>query len=104
LLCAAMLMSTIAIIGNGSAGDEEAMPSEGITGHALGGLWNPDGPRESETCRIISPESLLSNNPDPRPSAVDNSAGLPPVGNQQTQGSCTAWAIGYYHATHIENR
>jgi parallel beta-helix repeat protein len=47
---------------------------------------------------------MLRNNPAPRPSAVDNSAGLPPVGNQQSQGSCTAWAIGYYHATYIENR
>jgi hypothetical protein len=27
---------------------------------------------------------------------------MPPVGNQGSQGSCTAWAIGYYQKTHYE--
>ena len=27
---------------------------------------------------------------------------MPPVGNQGQQGSCTAWAIGYYQKTHYE--
>ena len=29
-------------------------------------------------------------------STVDNSAHLPPVGNQGQQNSCVAWAFGYY--------
>ena len=33
---------------------------------------------------------------------VDLSGQMPPVGNQGRQGSCTAWAVGYYHKTHTE--
>ncbi|MFO7676272.1 MAG: C1 family peptidase [bacterium] len=33
---------------------------------------------------------------------VDLSPEMPPVGNQRSQGSCTAWAVGYYHKTHTE--
>jgi hypothetical protein len=35
-------------------------------------------------------------------SAVDLSNEMPPVGDQQYQGSCVAWAIGYYDKTHAE--
>ncbi|MCX6149090.1 MAG: T9SS type A sorting domain-containing protein [Ignavibacteriales bacterium] len=35
-------------------------------------------------------------------SSVDNSDHLPPVGNQGQQGSCVAWAIGYYYKTYQE--
>ncbi len=103
LLSAALLSSFIIIVGNASGGEGVAM-NEIAREKGLGGLWNPRGPKESETCHIISPESLLRDSPRPLPSASDNSAGLPPVGNQRWQGSCTAWAIGYYHATYIENR
>ncbi len=34
--------------------------------------------------------------------SVDNSAHLPPVGNQGNQGSCVAWAFGYYYKTYQE--
>jgi len=34
--------------------------------------------------------------------AVDLSSQMPPVGNQGAQGSCAAWAIGYYQKTHYE--
>ena len=34
--------------------------------------------------------------------SVDLSSQMPPVGNQGQQGSCTAWAIGYYQKTHYE--
>jgi len=37
-------------------------------------------------------------------SAVDLSSQMPPVGNQGSQGSCVAWAMGYYHKTHTEWR
>ncbi|MDD4308284.1 MAG: NosD domain-containing protein, partial [Thermoplasmata archaeon] len=102
-ICAAMVLSAVNFLGTVPAGEQKAavLPT---SEHPLGGLWNPEGPRESATTHLISPASVLSDHPEPRPLAVDNSAGLPPVGNQQTQGSCTAWAIGYYHATYIENR
>lgn len=98
-----MVLSAVNFLETVPAGEQiaAAIPN---SEHALGGLWNPEGPTESATTHIISPATILSDHPEPRPSAVDNSAGLPPVGNQQTQGSCTAWAIGYYHATYIENR
>jgi Secretion system C-terminal sorting domain/Papain family cysteine protease len=35
---------------------------------------------------------------------VDNSAGLPPVGNQGSQGSCTSWATGYYYLTYTQGQ
>ena len=38
------------------------------------------------------------------PSAVDNSAGLPPVGDQGSQGSCGAWSVGYYLKTYAEGK
>ncbi|MFO7946329.1 MAG: FlgD immunoglobulin-like domain containing protein [Armatimonadota bacterium] len=34
--------------------------------------------------------------------AADNSANMPPVGNQGGQGSCASWATGYYHKGHQE--
>ena len=102
-LCALMTLSPLSYIGNSSFVNDPT-PTDSESEHGLGGLWNPAGPTESATTHIVSPAEMLRNNPAPRPSAVDNSAGLPPVGNQQSQGSCTCWAIGYYHATYIENR
>ena len=37
-------------------------------------------------------------------SSGDISSQMPPVGNQGQQGSCTAWAVGYYQKTHYEWR
>jgi hypothetical protein len=34
--------------------------------------------------------------------SVDLSSQMPPVGDQGPQGSCAAWAIGYYQKTHYE--
>ena len=34
--------------------------------------------------------------------SVDLSSQMPPVGNQGSQGSCTAWAVAYYQKTHYE--
>lgn len=36
------------------------------------------------------------------PSAVDFSAAMPPVGDQGSQGSCTAWATTYYAKSYYE--
>lgn len=38
---------------------------------------------------------------DPPP-AVDHTAEMPPVGDQGSQGSCTAWAVAYNYKTHQE--
>ena len=38
------------------------------------------------------------------PTSVDNSAGLPPVGNQGSQKSSHAWALAYYYKTYQEGR
>ncbi len=97
-VCVAMVLSSVGMLAG-----ETVPPNEGAEEHALGGLWSPEGPRESATTHIVRPEEIFAAHPGPLPSYVDNSAGLPPVGNQQSQGSCTCWAIGYYHATYIEN-
>lgn len=31
---------------------------------------------------------------------ADLSSQMPTVGDQQSQGSCVAWSVGYYHMTH----
>ncbi|MFC1613830.1 right-handed parallel beta-helix repeat-containing protein, partial [Gemmatimonadota bacterium] len=38
------------------------------------------------------------------PDSVNNSDGLPPVLSQGGQGSCVAWAVGYYSKTYQEGR
>ena len=38
------------------------------------------------------------------PSSHDNSAGLPPVGDQEEQNSCVAWVVGYYMKSYHEAR
>jgi len=40
----------------------------------------------------------------PIPSAVDLSAGLPPVGDQGNENSCVAWAVSYYYKSFQEGR
>ncbi|MBA3045740.1 MAG: right-handed parallel beta-helix repeat-containing protein [Candidatus Thermoplasmatota archaeon] len=107
-LCTVLLLSPIVIAGSGSLQNgvdaSEITDEIPVKEHGLGGLWDPEGPKESDTCRIVLPNALLQDTTQPLPGAVDNSAGLPPVGNQYSQGSCTAWAIGYYHTTYIENQ
>jgi hypothetical protein len=46
------------------------------------------------------------NPPAPRRLSVsgDLSNQMPPVGDQGQQGSCAAWAVGYYQKTHYEKR
>jgi parallel beta-helix repeat protein len=63
-------------------------------------IWTE--PKPGPNAHFADGIDLLRDHPGPLPSAVDNSAGLPPVGNQGWEGSCTAWAIGYYHASYIE--
>jgi hypothetical protein len=47
-------------------------------------------------------DTVAPNAPRRVGGSVDLSSQMPPVGNQGSQGSCTAWAIGYYQKTHYE--
>ncbi len=42
-------------------------------------------------------------NPSSLPPSVDLSSLLPPIGDQGQQGSCVAWAVGYYYKTFVEH-
>ncbi len=53
-------------------------------------------PREMKGAIQVHPRTW-----DPPPS-VDHSPNMPPVGNQGTQNSCVAWALGYYYKTYQE--
>jgi C1A family cysteine protease len=37
------------------------------------------------------------------PSSIDFSVSMPPIGDQETQGSCVAWAVAYYLLTYTES-
>ncbi len=49
-----------------------------------------------------SPFIEFNGSPDELDDMCDNSEGLPPVGNQSSQGSCTAWATAYYVLTYLQ--
>jgi len=75
-----------------------------IGGHGTG--LRP--PTEKDWARIatetfVVEEVRLSQGTEP-PASVDNSATpwFPPIGNQDGEGSCTAWAVGYYTKTFQE--
>jgi len=65
--------------------------------------WIRDDPR---TAPWMVEDKLVPGAPGSPPAdatlSVDLSSQMPPVGNQGSQGSCTAWAIGYYQKTHYE--
>lgn len=48
--------------------------------------------------------ALLDGDDPPLPSSVDNSVSIhfPPIRSQGSQGSCTAWAAGYYYNTYTQ--
>ena len=64
--------------------------------HRLGALY--EDPR---TVQWLIEDKVDMERLDPPPS-VDHSADMPPVGNQGAQGSCVAWAVGYYYKTYQE--
>ncbi len=51
---------------------------------------------------VHPPVPLTSQSPAHPLAAVDLSAGLPPVGNQGTAGSCVGWSSSYYYKTFQE--
>jgi parallel beta-helix repeat protein len=63
----------------------------------------PHAPRAGEILQQIRQKRAvqgklltLDKGPLANPPSADNSAGLPPVGDQGAQGSCVSWALGYY--------
>jgi hypothetical protein len=61
--------------------------------------WIRDDPRAAPW---MIEDKLVPTAPCRLSVSVDLSSEMPPVGNQGSQGSCTAWAIGYYQKTHYE--
>ncbi|MCX6843315.1 MAG: T9SS type A sorting domain-containing protein [candidate division WOR-3 bacterium] len=61
--------------------------------------WIRDDPR---TAPWMVEDKLVPSAPRSLGVSVDLSSQMPPVGNQGSQGSCCAWAIGYYQKTHYE--
>lgn len=65
-------------------------------------------PSDADWKKIYSEANVItqvsSPTSSPLPSEVDNSATpwFPPIGNQGSQGSCVAWAVGYYVKTFQE--
>ncbi|MBZ0263035.1 T9SS type A sorting domain-containing protein [bacterium] len=66
--------------------------------HSLGALRSNETPEwvlPSPVIEVENPENELDE-------FVANLDGLPPVGNQSSQGSCTAWATAYYYLTYTQ--
>ncbi len=61
--------------------------------------WIRDDPR---TAPWMVEDKTVPSAPRRLGISVDLSSQMPPVGNQGSQGSCCAWAIGYYQKTHYE--
>ena len=77
-----------------------------INGHGTG--LRP--PTEEEWAEIANRayfvEQILLDQPAQPPSSIDHTDKMwfPPIGNQDGEGSCTAWAVGYYMKTFQEAR
>lgn len=108
LLVAALLLTTLLLlVPAGSAGTPvpEGKPAsdpwkplvspEGDGEHYLGYVPTPPGEY---------PKLAVPTLPDMRKiqASVDLSSQLPPIGDQGQQGSCVAWAIGYYYKSWSE--
>jgi C1A family cysteine protease len=75
-----------------------------IDGHGTGLL----SPTNEEWAKIAANayivDAISFNTAAETPSSVDhsNESWFPPIGNQDGQGSCVAWAVGYYMKTYQE--
>ena len=76
--------------------------SEGPKLHPAGGLLFQD-PYTVPGLKVLDESSIPRGAPaEAPPSAIDLTSEMPPVGDQGRQGSCVAWAVGYYDKTHVE--
>jgi hypothetical protein len=69
-----------------------------IPNYRVSGLLHRDISEYDEYQRSNSDMPILLDGPIPQ--SVANLVGLPPIGDQGSQGSCAAWAWGYYCLTH----
>ena len=75
-----------------------------INGHGTGLAPPSKADWEKISSEAFMVSQVSSSNSSQLPSEVDNSATswFPPIGNQGSQGSCVAWAVGYYINTFEE--
>lgn len=99
LTIAALLVLVLSFIMPAAAAAEEpaAEPPAEWKQYSLGLV-----PSEGDLPRVDV--SQMTRSLQSIPSRVDLSAGLPPVGNQGSQGSCVGWSTAYYYKTLQENR
>ncbi len=72
-----------------------------ITGDSEHYLGLQPSPVAADECnRIVLPQSLML----PLAASADLSSELPPVGDQQSQNSCVAWATSYYYKSVLETK
>jgi len=62
-----------------------------------------NNPRARQVRKIL-PAKKAINYSKYKATSCDNSQYLPPVDSQGGQGSCAAWAVGYYYKTYQENK
>jgi len=74
----------------------------GTGGHGMGLLFR-DPAKDPHARQVKTLAEFQSVKETELPAAYDNTAYLPPVGSQGGQGSCVAWAVGYYMRAEMEN-
>jgi methionine-rich copper-binding protein CopC len=73
--------------------------------HGLGALKPKEKTKPNINIDELDKKLLIKGiKPTSMPAIVDWSYLLPPVGDQGVQGSCTAWAAGYYYKTFQEGK
>ncbi|NOZ13516.1 MAG: hypothetical protein GXO69_07690 [Acidobacteria bacterium] len=65
---------------------------------------NPETDPQARRVLRVFPAAKAIDYSRYKATSCDNSQYLPPVDNQGAQGSCTAWAVGYYYKTYQENK
>ena len=94
-----VLVALAFCLGGSSFGADGPVPPRGM------GLLRPVVPLRERAVlpagmSVVDPARVLAS-AEPPPSAYFVS-GVPPIGDQGAQGSCTAWAMNYYHKTQEE--
>ncbi len=65
---------------------------------------NPETDPQARRVVKVFPAAKAVNYSRYKATSCDNTQYLPPVDNQGGQGSCVAWAVGYYYKTYQENK
>jgi len=93
-VCLSLAMAVLLATGAGM--------SEATKLHPAGGLLFQD-PYTVPGLKVVDESTVPRGAPRTEaPSAIDLTSEMPPVGDQGSQNSCVAWAVGYYDKTHVE--